>query len=127
MDINLPEIVSEVDMVFRRYERALVSNDITVLNELFWNSPNVVRYGVNEQLYGYDDVMNFRTARDPSDLQRELTKVNITTYGHDFATVSCEYRRSKSGRLGRQMQTWLRTPQGWRVVAAHVSLLPEQC
>lgn len=125
MDINLPEVVKEVEAVFHRYERVLVTNDIPVLNELFWPSPHVVRYGVAEQLYGYEAVMNFRSARDPSDLQRELLKLVITTFGKDVATASCEYRRLKSGRVGRQMQTWIRTPQGWRVAAAHISMLPE--
>ena len=126
MEINLPEVAQEVEAVFHRYERALTSNDTAVLNELFWQSPHVVRYGVAEQLYGYDSIMSFRAARDPADLQRELLKLVITTFGRDFATASCEYRRLKTGRVGRQMQTWLRTPQGWRVVAAHISLLPEQ-
>ena len=103
-----------------------MSNDIPVLDELFWNSPQVVRYGAAEQLYGYDAIMQFRAARDATDLQRELLKVVITTYGRDFATASCEYRRTKTGRCGRQTQTWMRTPKGWRVVAAHVSLLPEK-
>ena len=125
MEINLPEVVQEVEAVFHRYERALTSNDIAVLNELFWQSPHVVRYGVAEQLYGYDSVKNFRAARDPADLQRDLLKLVITTFGRDFATASYEYRRLKSGRVGRQMQTWLRTPQGWRVVAAHISMQPE--
>jgi len=126
MEINIPDVVQEVETVFHRYERALVSNDIPVLDELFWNSPQVVRYGVAEQLYGYDAITQFRAARDPTDLQRELLKVVITTFGHDFATASCEYKRTKTGRCGRQMQTWMRTPKGWRVVAAHVSLLPEK-
>jgi hypothetical protein len=81
-----------------------------------------VRYGIAEQLYGYEEIAAFRAGRDPADVRRELTKVVITTFGPDFATASCEYRRLKSGTRGRQMQTWLRTPQGWRVVAAHVSL-----
>jgi hypothetical protein len=126
MDINLPDVVQEVEAVFHRYEHALVTNDIPVLNELFWQSPNVIRYGVAEQLYGYDSVMSFRAARDPADLQRELLKLVITTFGRDFATASCEYRRLKTGRTGRQMQTWLRTAQGWRVVAAHISMQPEE-
>jgi hypothetical protein len=124
MDINLPEVVQEVDAAFRRYEQALVTNDIATLNELFWPTPHAIRYGVNEQLYGYDAIANFRAARDPADLQRDLLRLVITTYGRDFATASCEYRRTHSARVGRQMQTWLRTSAGWRVVAAHVSLLP---
>jgi hypothetical protein len=126
MELNLPDVVKEVQAVFQRYETALVSNDIQVLNELFLNTPHTVRYGVGEQLYGYDEIMAFRAGRDPIDLQRQLLKTVITTYGRDFAVASCEYRRTKTDRVGRQMQTWMRTPQGWRVVAAHVSLLPEK-
>lgn len=123
LPINLPEVVAEVTAQFQRYEAAITSNDIAVLNELFWDAPHTIRYGIGEQLYGHAAIAGFRAARDPSDLQRELLKVVITTYGRDFATASCEYRRSKSGRHGRQMQTWLRTPDGWRVVAAHVSFV----
>ena len=122
MNINDPQVLREVEVVFRKYEQALNENDVAVLDELFWSSPQTVRYGVAEQLYGYEEIAAFRAGRDPEDVRRELTKVVITTFGADFATASCEYRRLKSGKTGRQMQTWLRTPQGWRVVAAHVSL-----
>lgn len=124
MQLNIPEVLAEVEKVFHRYEQALVENDQAVLNELFWDSPRTIRYGVAEQLYGYEEIKGFRAARAPIDLRRELTRVAITTYGKDFATASCEYRRLESGRRGRQMQTWMRTPHGWKVVAAHVSLLP---
>jgi ketosteroid isomerase-like protein len=123
MTVNDPDVVREVEEVFRKYERALNDNDITVLNELFWDSPLTVRYGIAEQLYGYAAIAGFRFGRDPTDLRRDLTKVVITTFGRDFATVSCEYRRLATGKAGRQMQTWMRTPHGWRVVAAHVSFL----
>jgi hypothetical protein len=126
MELNLPDVVKEVQAAFQRYEAALVSNDIPVLNELFLQSPQTIRYGVAEQLYGYEEIMAFRAGRDPIDLQRQLLKTVITTYGRDFAVASCEYRRTKTGRVGRQMQTWIKTPQGWRVAAAHVSLLPEK-
>jgi hypothetical protein len=122
MNINDPQVVREVEIAFRKYEQALNENDVAVLDELFWNSPQTVRYGMAEQLYGHEEIAAFRAGRDPEDVRRELTKVVITTFGSDFATASCEYRRLKSGKSGRQMQTWLRTPQGWRVVAAHVSL-----
>lgn len=125
MEINLPEMVAEVRTAFERYERALVANDVAVLNELFWDSPHTVRYGVAEELYGYAAIAGFRAARPPVDLARELTRVVITTYGHAFATASCEYRRLESGRRGRQLQTWIRTTDGWRVAAAHVSVLSE--
>jgi len=121
---NIPDIVAELKIAFYKYEQALNDNDTGVLNELFWNSPHTVRYGVTEQLYGHDEIKGFRAARSTVDLRRELLKVVITTYGRDFGTASCEYRRIESGRRGRQMQTWMRFPEGWKVVAAHVSLLP---
>lgn len=120
--INRPEVVAEVTQVFRRYEKALMENDIAVLNEIFWDSPHTVRYGLAEQAYGHAAIAGVRAARDVSDLARTLTRIVITTFGTDFATASCEYRRVYSGKFGRQMQTWMRTAQGWRVVAAHVSL-----
>ena len=122
MTLNLPHVVAELTAAFERYERALVDNDVPVLNELFWRSEATVRYGVTEELYGYDEICGFRAARAPVDLKRVLTRVVLTTYGEDFATASCEYRRVESGKRGRQMQTWMRTPQGWKIVAAHVSL-----
>ena len=120
--VNLPEIVAEVTQAFNRYEKALVTNDIPTLNELFWNTPHTIRFGLAEQSYGHDAIAGVRAARDPKDLMRTLARIVITTYGKDFATASCEYRRDDSGRFGRQMQTWLRTDEGWRVVAAHVTL-----
>lgn len=122
IDINRPEIVAEVTQEFQRYEKALMGNDIAVLNEIFWDSPHTIRYGLAEQAYGHAAIAGVRAARNVADLARTLTRVVITTYGEDFATASCEYRRNSSGRFGRQMQTWMRTPAGWRVVAAHVSL-----
>ena len=124
MEINRPEVLAEVRAAFERYEAALVANDLAVLDELFWDSPHTIRYGVAEELYGIGAIRGFRAARPPVDLARELTRVVITTYGRDFATASCEFRRLASGRRGRQMQTWIRTARGWRVAAAHVSLLP---
>jgi hypothetical protein len=121
MTVNDPGVVAEVKAVFERYEKALNDNDVEVLDELFWASPHTVRYGLAEQLYGYEDIAKFRAGREPVDLRRELTRVVITTYGRDFATASCEYRRLQTGKAGRQMQTWMRTAEGWRVVAAHVS------
>lgn len=123
MQINLPEVLREVTAVFARYEAALVGNDVAVLDELFWDSPHTLRYGVTENLYGYDAIRAFRAGRSPQGLARELTRTVITTYGRDFATANTEFRRQGSARSGRQSQTWLRTPLGWRVVAAHVSLL----
>lgn len=122
IEINLPDVVAEVQMVFERYEAALVSNDVATLDELFWNSAHTIRYGVAENLYGYAAIAAFRSARPSAGLERTLANTVITTYGRDFATANTEFQRS--GRQGRQSQTWVRMPEGWRVVSAHVSLLP---
>ena len=121
--INLPDVVAEVRAAFDRYEDALVHNKVEVLDELFWNSPHTLRYGATENLYGYQEIAAFRAGRPSQGLMRELLRVEITTYGRDFATANCEFRREGSTRTGRQSQTWMRTAPGWRVVAAHVSLL----
>ncbi len=123
LEINLPDVVDEVVAQFRRYEQALVSNDVQVLDELFWNSPHTLRYGATENLYGYEAIAAFRAARPAQGLQRELLNTVITTYGRDVATANTEFRRGTVH--GRQSQTWARMPEGWRVVAAHVSLLQE--
>ena len=123
LDINLPEVVREMTSVFMRYEQALVSNDVAVLDELFWNDPSTIRYGATENLYGYAAIEAFRSARPSQGLARAIFNTVITTYGRDFATANTEFRRTGSQRTGRQSQTWMRTPAGWRVVSAHVSLL----
>lgn len=123
MQINLPQVLAEVTAAFARYEQALTSNDVAVLDELFWQSPHTLRYGATENLYGYEAIAGFRAGRPSAGLAREVLKTVITTYGQDFATANIEFRRSGSERTGRQSQTWMRTPEGWRVVAAHVSLL----
>lgn len=123
MEINKPEIVAEVEAAFRRYEAALTSNDVPVLDELFWDSPLTIRYGIGENLYGYAEVRSFRAARSSQGLMRSLERTVITTYGDDFATASTLFRREGGTKLGRQMQTWVRQPEGWRIVAAHVSLI----
>lgn len=123
MQINLPEVLAEVTAAFERYEKALTSNDVAVLDELFWRSPHTLRYGATENLYGYEAIAGFRAGRPSAGLAREVLRTVITTYGQDCATANIEFRRSGSERTGRQSQTWLRTPEGWRVVAAHVSLL----
>jgi hypothetical protein len=121
--INEPDVLAEVTAVFERYEVALVTNDVAVLDELFWDSPHTLRFGATENLYGYDAIRAFRAGRPSAGLARTLGKTVITTYGRDFATANTEFFRHGSDRTGRQSQTWLRTPEGWRVVAAHVSLL----
>jgi len=100
-----------------------VSNDVTVLDELFWNSPHTLRYGVTENLHGYEAIQAFRAGRPAQGLARTLENTVITTYGKEFATTNTEFRREGSAKSGRQSQTWMRTPEGWRVVSAHVSLL----
>jgi hypothetical protein len=123
MDINLPDVVAEVSAAFEQYEHALVHNEVAVLDALFHNSPHTLRFGATENLYGYDAIQAFRASRPSQGLSRERMNIVITTYGHDFATANTEFRRVGSERIGRQSQTWVRTPEGWRVVAAHVSLL----
>lgn len=123
MEINNPDVLAEVTAAFQRYERALVSNDVAVLDELFWDSPLVLRFGTGENLYGIEAIRAFRNARPAVDLERELVNTVITSFGRDIATANTEYRRLSSGRMGRQSQTWARLPEGWRIVSAHVSLL----
>jgi hypothetical protein len=124
MDIDLSDVVAEVRAAFERYEKALVSNDVSTLDELFRDDPRTVRYGVSENLYGYGEIKSFRAARSPVALGRKLSCTVITTYGRDFAVASTLYERpSAPGRIGRQTQTWVKFPEGWRVVVGHVSLL----
>ncbi len=123
MEINLPDVVAEVTAQFRRYETALVSNDVDTLDALFWNNPLTLRFGMNENLYGHAAIAGFRAARSPAGLARTLSNTVITTYGRDFATCNTEFHREAVARGGRQSQTWARMPEGWRIVAAHVSLM----
>jgi len=120
-DINIPEVVAEVTAVFTQYEHALTANDVPTLDSLFWNDPRVIRYAISDNGYGYDAIMRSRRARANVDLKRSLMRTVITTFGRDVATANTEFRREESGREGRQSQTWVRTPAGWRVVSAHVS------
>jgi hypothetical protein len=124
MQIDLPEVMADVKQAFERYEKALVSNDVPALNALFRDDARTIRYGGAEILYGYDEIKAFRAARSPVALGRTLSRTVITTYGQDFAIASTLYERpSAPGKVGRQMQTWVRFADGWRVVAAHVSLI----
>jgi hypothetical protein len=123
MDIDLPEVVAEVRAEFDRYEKALNENDVATLNAVFRQDPHTIRYGGTENLYGYHEIESFRTARTPPGA-RTISKTVISTYGRDFAVASTLFARpSAPGKIGRQMQTWVRFPEGWRVVAAHVSLI----
>lgn len=127
MEIDLPEVVAEVTAQFRRYEAALVSNDVAVLDELFRNDGRTLRYGIAENLYGYDAIMAFRAGRSPVGLMRSTDKTVITTYGRDSAVASTLFYRDAwaGGKVGRQMQTWIRFAEGWKIVAAHVSIIDE--
>jgi hypothetical protein len=126
MDVDLPEVLAEVTEQFARYEKALVSNDVAVLDELFRADSRTLRYGIGENLYGIDAIMAFRAARSPVGLMRRTAQTVITTYGRDAAVASTLfYRDSMPGRVGRQMQTWVRFPEGWKIVAAHVSVIDE--
>jgi hypothetical protein len=121
--INRPDVLAEVTAAFERYEAALVGNDVDVLDELFWHSPHTLRYGATENLYGFDAIQSFRAGRPAIGLARAILRTQITTYGERFATTHIEFRRVGSERVGRQTQTWLKLPEGWRVVSAHVSLM----
>jgi hypothetical protein len=122
--VDLPEVVAEMRAVFARYEDALVHNRIDVLDALFWSSPSTVRYGVAENLVGIEAIRAFRAGRPSVGLARTLSSTVITTYGRDFATAMTEFRRDGSANVGRQSQTWVRFADGWKVVAAHVSVIP---
>ena len=126
MDINLPDIKAEIEALHDQYEAALMANDTDVLQSLFWNSPHTIRYGIGENLYSWTEIGAFRSARSPVGLSRTTSRTRITTYGRDFATASTLFNRaSLNGKIGRQMQTWARMPEGWRIVAAHVSVIDD--
>jgi hypothetical protein len=126
MEIDIPDVLAEVSAAFARYEVALVGNDVTVLDELFRNDRRTLRYGIGENLYGYEAIMAFRASRSPAGLMRRTAETVITTYGRDMAVASTLfYRDTVPGKVGRQMQTWVRFPEGWRIVAAHVSIIDQ--
>jgi len=126
LEIDLPDVLAEVSAQFARYEQALVSNDVVVLDELFRKDSRTLRYGIAENLYGYGEIAAFRAARSPAGLMRKTSRTIITSYGRDTAVASTLfYRDSAPDRVGRQMQTWVRFPEGWRIVAAHVSIIDE--
>ncbi len=126
MDIDIPDVRAEMEAAFARYEAAILANDVPTLNALFHRAPQTIRYGMAENLYGFDEIAAFRGARSSAGLMRSLARAVITTYGHDAAVASTLFRRdTMPGKLGRQMQTWVRFPEGWQIVAAHVSLIDE--
>jgi hypothetical protein len=126
MIVNDLLIKAEVEAEFAAYERALVENDVAALDNFFLDSEHAIRYGGAENLYGVAAIKAFRAARSPAGLARKLENTSIVTYGHDFAIAATLFRRDNSpGKVGRQMQTWVRFPEGWRIVAAHVSVIDD--
>jgi hypothetical protein len=126
MRVNDPEIVAELQALYPQYETALVTNDVETLTRLFWASPHALRFGVTENLYGIEEIAAFRKGRPSANLARTIRRLDIVTFGRDFGSITIEFERTVDSRTvaGRQSQTWVRLPEGWRIVAAHVSLLP---
>ncbi len=124
--MNHIALVDELTQLYLQYEQALCANDLAVLDELFWESPDVVRFGATESLYGIDEIRQFRQNRPAKDLAREIFNLKVVTFGDDTAAVTLEFRRSLNGivRQGRQSQMWRKFPAGWKIVSAHVSLVP---
>ncbi len=125
MEINIPAVVAEVTDAFQRYEAALTGNDVGALDGLFWTSPEVIRCGATENLYGHEQILEFRKSRPSRGLDRSLRNTVITTFGYDFATANTEFTRPLDDRTGRQSHSWTRLPEGWRIVAAHVAWMDE--
>jgi ketosteroid isomerase-like protein len=121
MEVNNPLTVREVEQVFDAYEKALVGNDVAMLDELFWDDKATLRYGATENLVGYDAIREFRTHRPAANLSRTVTSRHITSFGTDFAVANITFTKAGEARTGRQTQSWVRFPDGWHVVAAHVS------
>jgi hypothetical protein len=126
MIINDPEVLAELRELYPQYEQALVTNNVEKLVAMFWDDPHVMRFGATENLYGYKEIENFRKARPSTNLDRKVTRLDIVTFDKNFASITLEFERDVNGTLhrGRQSQTWVRLPEGWRIVAAHVSLIP---
>ncbi len=125
MEINIPNVAAELTAKFEQYEKALTTNDVATLTALFRADPLTIRYGIGENLYGSDEILAFRNARSPVGLERTIDRTVITTYGRDFGVASTLFHRESmgTGKIGRQMQTWARFPDGWFIVAAHVSII----
>ena len=123
MEINNPAVLAEITRQFNRYQQAIIDNEIAVLNELFWDNTHTIRYGTGENLYGHEEIAAYRGTRDPRSVQRVVGKTVVTSYGQDAATTNIEFVRGN--RKGRQSQAWIRMPEGWRIVAAHVSYRDE--
>jgi hypothetical protein len=127
MIINDPNVIAELSALSLRYEHALVTNDVDTLVNMFWDSPRVMRFGANENIYGTAELEAFRKARPAASLARKVTRLDIVSFGRDFASITLEFERILTGDVvrGRQSQMWVRMPHGWRIVSAHVSLLPK--
>lgn len=123
MIVDDPRILAELEALAERYEAALMANDLAELDAMFWQSPKVVRLGVGENLYGIEEIAAFRAARQGGSPQREVIRTEITAFGTDFGVINVEFQRAGGKSTGRQSQTWVRLPEGWRIVAAHVSLM----
>jgi hypothetical protein len=126
VQINDPDVVAELKSLHERYETALVTNDVATLTSFFWDSPHALRFGVGESLYGAAEIEAFRKARSPAGLEREVFSLRIVSFGTDCGIVTLEFHRTVSGgrRDGRQTQVWRKFPNGWKIVSAHVSLVP---
>ncbi len=124
--INDPAVIAELRALYSRYEVALMANDASALTAMFWDSPHVMRFGVTENLYGSEQISLFRQARSPANLARTIRRLDIVAFGRDHGSITLEFERTVDGRFvrGRQSQVWVRLEEGWRIVAAHVSLLP---
>lgn len=121
MTVNDPEVVAELRELYPEYENALVTNNVEKLVEMFWHDPCVMRFGAGENLYGYKEIEAFRKARPSANLARTVTRLDIVTFGKDFASITLEFERGV--QRGRQSQAWVRFPQGWRIISAHVSFI----
>ena len=126
MQINIPEVVAELQALYPKYETALMANDAKTLTQMFWASPHAMRFGVTENLYGIEEIEAFRKSRPAMNLARSVRRLDIVTFGRDFGNVTLEFERTANGKIisGRQSQVWVRLTEGWRIVAAHVSVLP---
>ena len=126
MNINDPEIVAELQALYPKYEAALMANDAATLTQMFWASPYAMRFGVTENLYGIEEIEAFRKSRPPTNLARIVRRLDVVTFGRDLGCVTLEFERTANGKIisGRQSQVWVRLPEGWRIVSAHVSVLP---
>jgi hypothetical protein len=126
MTINDPEVVAELAALYPRYETALVTNDVDTLVAMFWDGDQVMRFGAAENLYGPEELEAFRKARPSAGLARTVTRLDIVTFGRDLGSITLEFERATSEGLvrGRQSQVWVRMAEGWRIVQAHVSILP---